>query len=823
MNSYVNTNNPNRIAITEIENGNIVYFDDNITSLIVDIAVTNDGRTVVAYSDSIKVYDFRGGIIREISTRAGTRYPCIALHPVDSTLMAVGNSSADGLVQLYNLDTGVPVGSEWRADNDDVDALEFNRGDGSRLMTYNSLDNIVRVWDPMSGTQIGPEHEGYLPSISFDGKKLAFSDYKDIQIVDVESGNTLVPKISYPHGSPYNVSFEPEGNEIVVSYRCTPSILCTRIGESQSDIIRWSTNNGEQVGNTFEGQEYGGPNITMNVWPSNASNNLFVSISEPSRWVLVWDRTTSRIVRRIMLPSNNKADLTRISPDGRYLVVTEQKLFKADSHRKNRLLHRQYSMEKKPHRLVSTKLADVTNDLLSNAFHPAPVCAAFSEQSLADGIALGLNTKIGGRYPVSSIQGMFFAINPSHTSQVEVFADQNLRKIRVNLPLYLDLYQDQNELSQRISRTRVSFTILAEPSMVTVRSDVAQRFQLNFEGSALDSKIDTFIIDPTLVLGIFGTNEKFVTFIEKTIDNMLLSTGEGISLYLSALVIDASMPDSWNRAREYELIFRGFDFHSVQVQTSTAMEEVGYIFMMFSLVSHNFPPPCICREDTKSFSTNALDIPRDPRRYFSLGFSEEALNVLATPHRHSGDRRGKTEGVELFWEVDQYFKTEIGTIDIVPGGLEAPVSVAGGGSLTAGMKEGIFHNEIIRETVGLHMSVRDVKTKWDVAVLNDYPNKGVTSIVLVPRVIIDPKKIDVELETPLPRRVDRVVSAVVDWFITVVILLIVEAIKWVGHMELVFDLYNNEGKSFFLLDAQSSVFENSSIVLMAEVSVCLPQ
>lgn len=86
--------------------------------------------------------------------------------------------------------------------------------------------------------------------------------------------------------------------------------------------------------------------------------------------------------------------------------------------------------------LTSSKLGDVTNELLSSARVEAPVCVGISEYCIADGIAMGLYNKIGSRYPIETQDELYYGVTPSHHVPMQVFVDVSKKKIRIYVALF---------------------------------------------------------------------------------------------------------------------------------------------------------------------------------------------------------------------------------------------------------------------------------------------------------------------------------------------------------------------------------------------------
>lgn len=815
------------INVIDVETGSIkLQFHESNAEIFNHIAITNDGRTVVNFGDHVIIYDINGRFINDIPYPSSVA--SIDVYSADKNLLAVG--TLDGTIDIRDIDTGLVLKS-WQTHYTFFTSLQFDRNSGSRLLSCNSY-NTVQVWDSVSGAPIGPEYKyeafGFVdPVLSFDGNKLAFVESNEIHLVIVDTGVPATSPITYEYGQLISMNFNPNGEEIIASYSGIPMLGCLPSGEQQLDIVRWSTNNGNQIGRTFEGREGKSIGSSNDMWFSNVTNNLAVSTCSNSTGILIWDWNTALIKHYVSPSAESWGDQSRISTNGQTLVVATQIYSENIRNEKKHESPSQFnSLDSftQRSRAISSDLDEITNTVLESVVEPAPVCAGISEWNIADGIVLGLQNKRNVRYQVPGYPNLLLGITPSHMQPLEVLIDQGLEKIRINLPLYIDIYakEDDNNSSYRISRTRASFTILAEPSIVVSRRNVAQRLQLDFDGSTLNSNSGTVIFDLAVILGEFGNDTNLNQFIEETINTLVNGTEPGIALYFSALIMDATLPDSWNRAREYVLLFLGFSFKSVTVKIGGNSEDVGYIFPIFSLLSLNQPPRCVCKENLNIVNPHNLVSQPDPRRWCSLAFSEDALNEIANPHRSSGDRSGTSSGGSLYWEVDSYFSSEIKEIQIKDDKIIAPVDIIAGGHFSAGLRGKILGHKfnIIRQTVGLDISVEDVQTEWNFDIISDFTKTGVTSAVLSPKVIIEPENVHVKPDTGLDDRLDQALGWAIDWFLSFYVSLISLAVQNVAFMEFIYDIYNNEGHDFHISNAESSLFDRSSLVITVELQLC---
>ncbi|GAA0374084.1 hypothetical protein [Paenibacillus motobuensis] len=821
-------NSIHEVSVIETETGRIAsnfkFEADNFTFLK-DIAVNNDGVIVGCYDNYVQVYNLNGGIISKINVKA----EAIAFHPENQNIVAIG--TIDG-VQLWDITSGSTTSTNWdvyKGDkrNKELQKIEFSLGKDPKILLFYvesgslSDDGDMLILNPLTGVTGPIYHEIRYPSLSEDGSKIIYNKNEYIKIANVEDGRALLEQKC--DSKVADLAFSPSGLEFISAFTKYQSVGCIPISEMQCSIMSYSITDGSQIGKTFEGciaSQYGVKIFTPN-------NDTVLTVSRDDKEVLIWGKKDVRVLKHVNLQRNTGSlKQHRISTDKRLLVILSQDLI-PDS-----LLHPEnvenlgdLGRSEAVNNFVSTNLTDVTNDLIKSLSWPALAIAGFSEYTLLDGLALSLHNRIGTRYLISGFPDLSFGITPSHLEETRVFADASIKKIGIKLPLFLDLYTEKDNCPLRLSRTRINLKIFAQPSVKTFDADVAQSLQLEFENAEPEGKSSTHIIYPAIAIPILGSEEKLIDFIESAINELINGSGPIFAYYLDSLIMDSPMPQSWNQVNEYEFIFRGFSYKPVEVITTDDKLEVGYLFLVFSVVSHNLPPKCVCRDDVISLLSLNNSSQSDKRRYFSLAFSEDSLNVLAGPHRNSGDSKSRTKGGGMYYTVKAYYTTQLNRLELNNDQLEAEVTVKGGGGITLGIRLKRWGVEFlsIKDSASLHLSFKNVMTTWKVSVLSNFPEKDITSIVLEPKVIIDRKDIKVELDTSLNNRLDGLLSSALDWLVTEIATTIAPVIQAVAHIELVYDIYNNKEHDYHISNASSKVYNDSSLIITAEIDACLPQ
>lgn len=796
------------------------------------VTITNDGqKIVVGNTSSLRVYASDGSLVRDLNARG----VALALQPANDRIVAAG--SLFGRVGVWNIETGQVVIPAWGAHTKTITRLQYNQSDGTRLMSHDWLEDTIRVWDA-SGHQVGAtiNFSGNDATISPDGTQIASNPSgggRTISVFDVTSGSRF-QTLEYEFSSSVRLRYAATGKTLL-SGNYGPYMA---EGCKDYEILTWDVASSSLLARPFEGHTtpygFGDQNLA-----SGESDELVVSTSD--RQVIVWDRTTARVIRRREFPGA-MLDVAGFSPDGRYAVllgyfpnlvqstqgvvataIAKPRCCGTDdeqSNERSRLVHpiRYRSLV----RQSGSNLPDVTNQVLVDAVAagvPAPACVSIGQYTFLEALRDALNQALAAEYPIPGQATLVFHVCLSHTEPVDLVVDPVAQHIRVTLPLFIDVIgYAEPDLSFRLARIRVTFSLVVTPSIVTTTD---QRLQLDLQSASLVRPADVHIIDPEAVLGAFGQN--FVQFIETQIEEVLNTAASGIGLLLPSVLASIPLPDPWKQAREYELVFRQFVYRPVDVQADDPADsaEYGYLFLLFSLVSHNYPPPCICGDAPGFRSEVRRAAEADPRRWFSLGLSEGALNVLANPHRNAGNRSGRSEGKRLYWAVEGFFSSQIGQILIANDRVFAPVTVSAGGSARAGLRD-FLNNDLARISVSLSVTVTDVQTYWEVGLRNDPDNDQVTNLYLRPTVLVAPQNVDVDFSSPFPDELDVVVEYILDWFATAFITLVELGVQRLAFMELVYDVLNTQERDFNIGVVQNQLFERSSLVLIGDLTLHRP-
>ena len=173
------------------------------TDCVTGIAHLPDGRRIItcSYDRSLRLWNLESGVQigddwrddddGDRGHRIGPELWNIALSPNGKT---VASGSEDGTIRLWDVETGKVV-AKWTG-HTDATMLLYRSVDGERVVS-GSYDGTIRVWDVESGdTVLGPIKTGhytlYAVIYSPDSTKIATSGgYDAFKIWDAKTGNLL--------------------------------------------------------------------------------------------------------------------------------------------------------------------------------------------------------------------------------------------------------------------------------------------------------------------------------------------------------------------------------------------------------------------------------------------------------------------------------------------------------------------------------------------------------------------------------------------------------------------------------------------------------
>ena len=178
--------------------------------------------------------------------------------------------------------------------------------DGTHIVSGSS-DSIIRVWDVVTGQQIGEAlrgHDHWVSSVAFspDGKHIVSGSRDEtIRVWDVTTGQQIGEALRGHDDWVNSVAFSPDGKHIVS-------------GSNDKTIRVWDAVTGQQVGEALRGHEY---QVTSVGFSPDGKHIVSGSCDNTIR---MWDATTGQQVGEALRGHENSVNSVAFSPDGKHIV-----------------------------------------------------------------------------------------------------------------------------------------------------------------------------------------------------------------------------------------------------------------------------------------------------------------------------------------------------------------------------------------------------------------------------------------------------------------------------------------------------------------------
>jgi hypothetical protein len=397
----------------------------------------------------------------------------------------------------------------------------------------------------------------------------------------------------------------------------------------------------------------------------------------------------------------------------------------------------------------ASNLADVTNQVIQSHIKPTEdriICFGMGEISLTQ---IALATAAGPLIANLPLSGT--PLNAEFTTYLDSIAIDLTGFLVITAKTCLKVTSS----GELYALAAFTFRLFAQPGLNLLAFN-DNFLQLTFD-HALVTVDDAYAIDlGGLAQAGLGAPDAFANFVNDTLAMQIAQGPSGpYPTALPPVIQSFVLPDQWNSRSGYDILFQGFDFRTVTVGTSA----VGYLFVVFSVMSQMKPPECVC--PAAAFGdVSPPPQPPNPLLWSSAGFSKQALAELVRPSTDKSHDFTKSKGGAVYGTVNSASTTHLKNLDVIANGLYADVQGSGAGSLTAAARA--LGHDFARQSVGISIAIKNAYVLWtNVSVMTDPQDKTQIGINLQPLLKMDDP--DVTLVSPLGPAFDTLAS----WFASV--------------------------------------------------------
>jgi len=214
----------------------------------------------------------------------------------------IASGSRDGLVRLWDANTGKPIGQPLHGHKDDISSVAFSP-DGKMLVS-GSEDTTIQIWDVTTGNPIGQSLRGHKEKVwavafSRDGKLIASASRdKTIQLWDVRTGRPIGQPLRGHIEDVWAVAFSPDGNSLVS-------------GSQDNSLRLWDVRTGKPIGQPLRGHTDDVRSVAF-----SPDGKRIVSGSY-DRTIRIWETNTEKYVEQSLQKSKRQLNLLASTPKRR--------------------------------------------------------------------------------------------------------------------------------------------------------------------------------------------------------------------------------------------------------------------------------------------------------------------------------------------------------------------------------------------------------------------------------------------------------------------------------------------------------------------------
>ncbi|CCA75727.1 hypothetical protein PIIN_09717 [Serendipita indica DSM 11827] len=223
------------------------------------------------------------------------------------------SGSEDTTIQLWDAETGQPLGEPLRGHEGSVMAVAFSP-DGSRIVSGSS-DMTVRMWNAVTGQPSGQPlrgHEHYVTGVAFspDGSRVISGSLDTtIRLWDATTGQPLGDPLRDHGGFVWAVAFSPDGSRIA-SGSSDQTIRVIASGSEDETIRIWDTVTGQLLGEPLRGHDWYVMAVAFSPDGSQIVSGAF------DYTIRLWDAGTGQPLGQPLRGHQSYVSAVAFSPDG---------------------------------------------------------------------------------------------------------------------------------------------------------------------------------------------------------------------------------------------------------------------------------------------------------------------------------------------------------------------------------------------------------------------------------------------------------------------------------------------------------------------------
>ncbi|KAK6995728.1 WD40-repeat-containing domain protein [Favolaschia claudopus] len=290
-------------ATPDLLHGRNIYFNCIAFSPDVQHIIYVYGGNTVQIWDNSSIHDPPIGHVNDVVCGA-----CVAFSP-DGHRIVSGSldntfGRSDNTVQIFDADTGTPIGKPLRGHTNRVNCVAFSP-DGGRIVSV-SADRTVRIWDANAGAPIGYPLRGHYDWVTC----VAFSP--DGQHI-VSGSRDKTVRMWANHWPSISKSFQGH-NDSVTSVAFSPDSHRIVSGSIDKTVRIWDASTGACIGDPLRGHTRGITSVGF------SPNGWHIVSGSEDQTVRLWDAVTCTPIGDPLWGHSGRVNCVAFSADGQHIM-----------------------------------------------------------------------------------------------------------------------------------------------------------------------------------------------------------------------------------------------------------------------------------------------------------------------------------------------------------------------------------------------------------------------------------------------------------------------------------------------------------------------